>query len=496
MNSLANQYPSIAAEWDEDKNAPLTPKDFGPSSNKTVWWRCDKGHIWANTISFRTTHVEIGCPYCNCRKLIRGFNDLVTLRPDLAKEWDNVANGELDPSDFLPNSCKKVGWICERGHHWDAKICDRVDGAVCTICSGKRIVAGINDFATVYPDLCENWDYDCKDNPDPTTIASKSSRKVQWKCSVCGFVWKERVADRVNRRKPCARCSGKVLNPGVNDLASLFPDIASEWDRSANGALAPEQVKYNSRESVHWKCSEGHTWTARIFDRTRDNTRCPYCAGMRVIPGKNDLQSQYPEIADQWCFERNGELTPDKVFAKSGRKVYWKCQQCGQEWRTSVNTRVTKHTGCPYCAGVKAIPGITDFATLYPDLLDEWDYESNIIDPSEITGKSNRKINWCCEKGHKWTATVKSRTQMHSGCPYCAGKLPIIGETDLASCCPYLKEEWDYDKNESIPEKYTVHSGQKVWWKCSKGHSWKAAIYYRAENHRGCPICRYEKNKT
>lgn len=35
-----------------------------------------------------------------------------------------------------------------------------------------------------------------------------------------------------------------------------------------------------------------------------------------------------------------------------------------------------KH-GCPYCTGQKVRKGINDFATLYPDLLKEWDWDKN-----------------------------------------------------------------------------------------------------------------------
>ena len=33
---------------------------------------------------------------------------------------------------------------------------------------------------------------------------------------------------------------------------------------------------------------------------------------------------------------------------------------------------------------------------------------------------------------------------------------------------------------------------KSVWWKCSLGHSWKAKIYERTVEERGCPICEQE----
>lgn len=44
-----------------------------------------------------------------------------------------------------------------------------------------------------------------------------------------------------------------------------------------------------------------------------------------------------------------------------------------------------------------------------------------------------------------------------------------------------------YDEDISTPDKVTVSSGVKVWWKCDKGHEWQAAPSTRL--HSGCPKC-------
>lgn len=43
-NDLASQFPAIAAQWHPGKNETLTPQQVTPSSNRKVWWRCEKGH--------------------------------------------------------------------------------------------------------------------------------------------------------------------------------------------------------------------------------------------------------------------------------------------------------------------------------------------------------------------------------------------------------------------------------------------------------------------
>ena len=56
----------------------------------------------------------------------------------------------------------------------------------------------------------------------------------------------------------------------------------------------------------------------------------------------------------------------------------------------------------------------------FPELLEEWDYEKNIISPKKLSYGSARKVWWRCKEGHSWQATPNSRTNMKSGCPSCA----------------------------------------------------------------------------
>ena len=54
---------------------------------------------------------------------------------------------------------------------------------------------------------------------------------------------------------------------------------------------------------------------------------------------------------------------------------------------------------------------------------------------------------------------------------------------------PCLMSEWDFQKNIGVyPEKITIGSNKKVWWKCVNGHEWQATINNRS-NSRGCPYC-------
>ena len=52
-----------------------------------------------------------------------------------------------------------------------------------------------------------------------------------------------------------------------------------------------------------------------------------------------------------------------------------------------------------------------------------------------------------------------------------------------------LASEWDYDKNGDVqPSLVSRNSNRSFWWKCSRGHSWKAICNNRAKG-KGCPFC-------
>lgn len=48
----------------------------------------------------------------------------------------------------------------------------------------------------------------------------------------------------------------------------------------------------------------------------------------------------------------------------------------------------------------------------------------------------NDSMEFYCSRGHRWPAVATVVLNNHSGCPYCCGRLPIIGETDLWTTRP------------------------------------------------------------
>ena len=286
-------------------------------------------------------------------------------------------------------------------------------------------------------------------------------------------------------------------------------ELLSEWDYDKNGELTPEQCGSASGKKVWWKCEKGHSWEAIISNRTKRNQGCPYCSGHRVLSGINDLATLYPSLIREWDFEKNTEFLPSEVAPQSDKFVWWICDK-GHSWKTQIKHRTKRETGCPVCANKVVLAGYNDLATTHPSLIEEWDYEKNVdISPTQVTFGSDKIVWWKCEKGHSWQVRIGEKVKGNQ-CPYCSkkkyiketlvggvliperevsGRKVIEGHNDLVTLYPSLMKEWDFEKNSDIsPNKIGRGSELKVWWKCSRGHSWQAIVSNRVKGIN-CPIC-------
>ena len=60
----------------------------------------------------------------------------------------------------------------------------------------------------------------------------------------------------------------------------------------------------------------------------------------------------------------------------------------------------------------------------------------------------------------------------------------------FVSNIPQLKNEWHPIKNGDLrPEQVSFGSKKKIWWKCIKGHEWRAVVKNRSSGAAGCPYC-------
>lgn len=268
------------------------------------------------------------------------------------------------------------------------------------------------------PSLAEEWSP--KNKIKPTQVSVGSHKKVLWH-GKCGHEWTAVIKNRV-RGAGCPYCSHNIVLPGFNDLASRFPNLAAEWSER-NYPLRPNVVTAFKNKKVWWKCSLGHEWHTLISTRA-GGSQCPYCSGIKLLKGFNDLATTHPAIAEEWS-ELNYPLLPDQVNEKSTKNVWWKCRVCGNEWKAVINARV-KGVSCPVCAERKVLKGYNDLATTDAELCKEWDYEKNNVEPTEISRNSHNRAWWLCKYGHSWNAKICERTHESKTCTVCESEFDSL----------------------------------------------------------------------
>lgn len=202
-----------------------------------------------------------------------------------------------------------------------------------------------NDIATTHPEIADEWDYSKNGSLRPEQFSIGADIKIWWKC---GFEhsWQAVLYSRTNCG--CPVCARNILTVGVNDLQTVNPALAAEWDFEKNRNLRPEDVTAFSHKKAWWRCEKGHSWETAVYHRHIGHG-CPYCCGLLAIPGETDIGTINPVLLSEWDFERNDGISPDEIKQYSNKKVWWKCKN-EHHWLSTVGAR-NAGSGCPYCLG-------------------------------------------------------------------------------------------------------------------------------------------------
>ena len=127
------------------------------------------------------------------------------------------------------------------------------------------------------------------------------------------------------------------------------------------------------------------------------------------------------------------------------------------------------------------------------ELMLDWDWRKNNeigLNPNLLTCGSNKTAHWKCHIcGYEWTTRIE-RKNKGARCKMCVAQGYTIApkEKSLAILYPRIAEEWDYELNETTPDKIYPQSNLPYHWKCSLGHKWEATPNSRCYG-RGCPVC-------
>jgi len=207
--SLADLFPAIAREFDEERNGGLTAKDVGISSHWKYNWKCLKNpeHRWSATIGHRVR--PQGCPFCSGRRASPDYC-LAVIAPEIARQWHPTKNGNLTPYDVSPNSGKRQWFLCDVcGWEWEAAINNRRKTG-CPCCAGK-VLTDANRLSKVKPELVAEW-HPTKNKLRPDQVFAYSHDRAWWRCRRHRTVFRQPIYLRTEGHTGCKKCASEKMS--------------------------------------------------------------------------------------------------------------------------------------------------------------------------------------------------------------------------------------------------------------------------------------------
>lgn len=189
--------------------------------------------------------------------------------------------------------------------------------------------------------------------------------KIEFYCKKCGNTWFTSPMSILKTTVGCPECANKIIsqkntargNHIGGRFIDLFPDLAKRFDYEKNIGVNIQDLSAHSGKYIWWKCDVcGHSWQSKVATVTNGKGNCPKCYRKNAVNNiiasrlnKNgSLANHYPELLEEWDYEKNTGLDPNNILVNSNKKVWWKCKKCGHEWQATVAHR-TEGKGCPYC---------------------------------------------------------------------------------------------------------------------------------------------------
>lgn len=339
-------------------------------------------------------------------------------------------------------------------------------------------------------------------------------------------------------------------------------DFLESWDYDKNYPITPDKVSHGTHKRICFSCSQCGTEYERELHhfKASGGNGCPVCsilsrakARHNTAKEKNNLEFNYPELAEEWDAVKNG-IPASEISFNDNKPYWWRCKQCGNEWQAPAYNRI-KGTGCPKCASI--------FHTSFPERViyfyikkyfddavisdKHLGFELDIFIPSLSIGIEYDGEQWHqdiekdeiknrkCEENKITLYRIRERrcwfwkeTQYLKLIPTATGddielenalkvlllslnvmftdinikrdKKEILGtylnakkQNSLQINYPEIAKEWHPTKNLPLtPERIDYGSGISCFWVCSKcGYEFEATPNSRTCKKSGCPSCNH-----
>eukprot|EP00128_Syssomonas_multiformis_P003509 Colp12_sorted_trinity150504_noHs@2983 len=100
--------------------------------------------------------------------------------PEVIRQWHPHKN-TVGPESVTPGSAKKIWFMCDEGHEWEAILLNRTRGNGCPTCNRKKVTS-TNTLLAKHPEVAAEWHPTKNGELTPKVVAGASATKVWWQC--------------------------------------------------------------------------------------------------------------------------------------------------------------------------------------------------------------------------------------------------------------------------------------------------------------------------
>jgi hypothetical protein len=447
--SLAAERPDIAKEWHPTKNEGLrdgrgmdisTPDKVTTGSRQKVWWLCPVGHEYPAIIYTRR---RSGCPICDSEKRTSFPEQAIQFylsKLFIAESRSNVGGFEADI--YCPSIKVAVEYDGEYYHSGD-KNDAREERKNQFFIEADILLFRVKETKQDIEFDCHETEYGYEINTTYTQdyyfvddviteIVTRINEKFHKNYSVDVDIVRDKVA---------------IINlyaqqKDENSFLMQKPLGAKKWDYEKNGDIDLRLLPRTSKKKYWWKCPTcGNEWYGTL-DSLVNSLTCNKCtrqvkAEIDMAPEismdstavfrelSRSLQTENPDLASQWHPTKNGYFKPCHVSPKSGKRVWWLCPECGNEWPQYIKTRNNGKTArkCPVCANNQKKENLGEVDPFLDILFEEWHpIKNGDAKLTDYTPGSTVKVWWKCSKcGNEYNCPIKTRKN-GGGCTVCGIK--------------------------------------------------------------------------
>ena len=174
---------------------------------------------------------------------------------------------------------------------------------------------------------------------------------------------------------------------------------------------------------------------------------------IKIIIGMNDLATTRSDVAALLANPEDGH----NYVAGAAAYAWFKCPVCGELVYRQIADMCKRNFVCPKCQYGSRKPLINPRILSIEEVMNKIHKNNPDVFTDDVYVNNKTEMDFYCSKGHHWTNKPDVHMYTKSGCPYCSGSRPIVGETDLGTTRPDIVKLLKYPEKAVL---YKEHSNQ------------------------------------